>query len=268
MAPPPEPHKLLTIGGSDSGGAAGIQADLRTFAALGAYGMSVLTVVTAQDSVGVRRVHELPVDMVLAQLDAVLDDYGADAVKTGFLGAAARVEAIAAALNRRPPRPLVVDPVLVDHRGAAMFPPDVTVATRRALLPLATLITPNRHEAGLLTGLVVTDLATAREAAARLREQGARAVLIKGIPEGSDVVDLLQAEAAPQTWRARRLATANTHGAGDTYAAACATFLAAGADLATAVARAHAFVQAAIAAGAAWQLGAGHGPVAQWRVTP
>src|SRR5690606_30770564 len=156
---PPEPIKVLTIGGSDSGGAAGIQADLKTFTALHAYGMSVITAVTAQNSHEVRAVHPLPAAFVTQQLEAVLSDYGAAAVKTGFIGRVDLLEAIAAGLGAFPVPHVVVDPVLVNHRGQAMFASDVTAAYRKVLFPLATLMTPNRHEAALFSGRPVQTVA-------------------------------------------------------------------------------------------------------------
>jgi hydroxymethylpyrimidine/phosphomethylpyrimidine kinase len=255
------PLKLLTIGGSDSGGAAGIQADLRTFAALGAYGMSALTVVTAQNSVDVTMVHKLPPSFLAAQLEAVLGDYGAAGIKTGFIGHVDLLEIAATHLAAYRNAILVVDPVLVNHRGESMFSPAVTAAYRSLLLPLARLATPNRREAELLAGGPVATPADAERAAQALSALGPGAVLIKGVPDGEHLVDLLWDGEHASSYRAKRLDTENTHGAGDAYAAAALTYLAAGADLASAVARAHAFVQAGIRRGADWRLGAGHGPI-------
>ncbi|MFW5942506.1 MAG: bifunctional hydroxymethylpyrimidine kinase/phosphomethylpyrimidine kinase, partial [Chloroflexota bacterium] len=189
----PEPAKVLTIAGSDSGGAAGLQADLKTFAALGAYGMSVITVVTAQNSVGVRAAHQVPTELVLQQIDAVLDDYGAAAVKTGFIGDANVIAAVARRLRAwREQRHfyLVVDPVLVNHRREEMFGPDVARAYCRHLLPLCDVVTPNWSEAALLSGRRVTDIADARRAAQTLRQLGASSVLLTGWPQDSEMVDL------------------------------------------------------------------------------
>jgi hydroxymethylpyrimidine/phosphomethylpyrimidine kinase len=179
-----QPVKVLTIAGSDSGGAAGLQADLKTFTLLGVYGMSVVTAVTAQNSVAVTAVHPLPADFVAAQLDAVLSDYGAAAVKTGFIGREELVEIIADRLAAYATPNRLVDPVLVNHRGEAMFGSAMADAYRRHLLPLADLLTPNRREAELLLNRPVTTLSEAAEAARRLADQGAKAVLIKRLRWG------------------------------------------------------------------------------------
>lgn len=270
MAAMNQPPPVLTIGGSDSGGAAGIQADLKSFTAWRVYGMSVLTAVTAQNSVRVAAVHYLPPDFVAAQIDAVLADYGAAVVKTGFIGRAELVELIAgrlhAWLTRDPARvgPLVVDPVLVNHRGEAMFGPEVSDAYSRLLLPLATLVLPNRAEAALLTGKAVTTIADAETAARALSTMGAQNVLVKGIPGEQEIADLFFDRGQVQIWRAPTLETTNTHGSGDTLSAAIAAGLAQGAPLQEAIARARAYTQAALRGGSTWRLGAGHGPLAHW----
>jgi hydroxymethylpyrimidine/phosphomethylpyrimidine kinase len=261
-----EPVKVLTIAGSDSGGAAGLQADIRTFAALGAYGMSVVTAVTAQNSVRVDAVHPLPADFVAAQLDAVLSDYGAAAVKTGFVGRIDLIATLAARLRHHALPHVVVDPVLVNHRGAAMFPPDVTLAYIRHLFPLAELVTPNRQEAALLTGLLVEEVAAMETAARHIHSLGPSAVLIKGGRERGEVVDVFYDGAAIVHLRGPWLDTSNTHGSGDTLSAAAAVFLAQGQSVQTAVQAAQAFTAVAIRRAAGWQLGQGHGPVAQWLV--
>jgi hydroxymethylpyrimidine/phosphomethylpyrimidine kinase len=256
-----EPAKVLTIAGSDSGGAAGLQADLKTFSALGVYGMSVITVVTAQNSVHVVATQPLPPPFVTQQLDAVLSDYGAQAVKTGFLGSAATISAVAARLRAYRPQHLVVDPVLVNHRGETMFAAAVTAAYRAHLLPLADLITPNGAEAGLLADRVVTSTADMAEAARTLHAAGPAHVLISGGREGNVMVDLFYDGRRPSLLRTPRIATENTHGSGDTLSAAVVALLARGLPMAEAVRRAHAFTARAIAGAAAWQLGAGHGPL-------
>lgn len=263
-----EPAKVLTIGGSDSGGAAGLQADLKTFGALGVYGMSVVTVVTAQNSVRVEGVHPLPASFVSRQLEAVLSDYGAAAVKTGFIGRVDLIEAIAgrlAAYAAEQPAGqapwMVIDPVLVNHRGAPMFPAEVTRAYRERLLPLADLITPNRREAAILAERPVETVAEMADAARTLHRQLGGAVLVKGGREGRQMVDVFfdGEEAIPL--RAPRLETANTHGSGDTLSAAIVAFLARGESTLAAVREAHSFTHAAIRAAAGWQMGAGHGPL-------
>ena len=169
-----EPVKVLTIAGSDSGGAAGLQADLKSFTALGAYGMSVVTVVTAQNSEEVRAVHALPAELVESQIQAVLDDYGADAVKTGFIGQAELVTRIARQLASYERPFLVVDPVLVDHRGRPMFPAGVIQAYRQGLIPLASVVTPNPEEAALLSGRNVGNPDDLLAAAGDIMALGAR----------------------------------------------------------------------------------------------
>ena len=261
-----QPQAVLTIGGSDSGGAAGIQADLKTFTAWRVYGMSALAAVTAQNSVRVAAVHYLPDDFVVAQIDAVLEDYGAASVKTGFLGRASLVSAVAACLRGWQERaggqlgPLVVDPVLVNHRGESMFGPDVGGAYRR-LLPLAALATPNRAEAALLAGAPVETLAAAQEAARQIHALGAGAVLVKSIRAGSEIVDLFFDGRKAHALAAPHLATANTHGSGDTLSAAIAAGLARGMPLLAAIEGARAYTAAAIRGGSSWRLGAGHGPL-------
>lgn len=263
----PQPHQVLTIGGSDSGGAAGVQADLRTWAVLKVYGLSALTAVTAQDSRTVHAVQFMPPDFVAAQIDAVLSDYGADAAKTGFLGQAAIVTAVAAALQRHALPHVVIDPVLVNHRGEAMFPDAVVESYRRHLLPLATLLTPNLAEAALLLNTTVPDrhdLPSLAQMAQRLAKLGPDHVLLKGGRTDDTAVDILCHDAGITEFHSPIIATNNTHGAGDTLSAAAAAFLAQADGVATAVAKAHTFTTRAIVRSARWQLGAGHGPVTQW----
>lgn len=264
-----EPVRVLTIAGSDSGGAAGLQADLKTFTALGVYGMSVVTVVTAQNSVHVAGVHTLPATFVVRQLQAVLEDYGVDAAKTGFIGSAALVEAIAGQLQgdgrRRAPH-LVVDPILVNHSGQSMFSPDVTEAYRRHLLPLADLLTPNCEEAALLTGQPVTTPEEMAAAARELQAQGARNVLVKGGRSGNrrqmkEMVDAFYDGTDLTFLPIPFVDTENTHGSGDTLSAAITTFLAQGRSLADAVRRGQTFTVEALRGAAGWRLGAGHGPL-------
>lgn len=257
----PLPKKLLTVAGSDSGGAAGLQADLRVWARLGVYGMCAITAVTAQDSTAVHGVHFLPSDFVTAQIRAVCADYGAEGVKSGFLGRAELVEAVAHTLAAFAPPHLVVDPVLVNHQGAAMFAPEVTQAYLDHLLPLAQVVTPNCAEAALLTGQEVHCLADAETAVRRIHDYGAQTVLIKRIPAGGRLVDLLFDGQTSHRLPTPKIDTANTHGSGDTLSAALCAFLAMGDDVLTAVTKAQQFTAQAIANGAAWQMGAGHGPV-------
>jgi hydroxymethylpyrimidine/phosphomethylpyrimidine kinase len=257
----PEPPKVLTIAGSDSGGAAGLQADLKTFATLNVYGMSVVTAVTAQNSVAVTAVQPLPAEFVASQIEAVLSDYGALAVKTGFIGQVDIIEAVAEKLKQYNPDFVVIDPVLVNHKGQAMFSAEVTEAYLEKLLPPATLITPNRIEAGLLTGMMIESREDMETAARRLVEAGAAGVLIKGLHVGQVIVDLLF-EGGRVSWlETPFIDTENLHGSGDTFSAAICAFLARGETMKTAVQKAHTFTAKAIQDAVDWRLGKGHGPV-------
>ena len=255
MAPP----RVLTVAGSDSGGGAGIQADLKTMLAHGVHGMSVLAAVTAQNSLGVQGYWELPVQAVRAQLASVLDDIGVDAVKTGMLASTALVEVVAGVLAGVSV-PVVVDPVGVSKHGDALLASDAVAAVRDRLLPVATLATPNLYEVGQLTGIKVSDEAGLRRAAEAVLALGPRAVLVKGGHLAGDAVDLLlTADGTERTYRAQRLDNRHTHGTGCTLASAIASRLALGDPLPEAVAAAKAYVTGAIAAG--FPIGAGIGPV-------
>ena len=251
--------KAMTIAGSDSGGGAGIQADLKTFAALGVYGASTLTAITAQNTVAVTAVHELPVDLIAAQIDAVVTDIGVDAVKTGMLSSAAIVETVAAAVQRHALTNLVVDPVMIAKSGDALLRPEAVNALRDRLLPLAAVVTPNLPEAETLTGLSITTDADIRRAAEQIVGRGARAVVVKGGHREGPAVDLFYDGVRFQEFTAPRLDTRNTHGTGCTFAAAVAAGLAQGQDLIAAVAQAKDYVTEAIRH--AYPLGQGHGPL-------
>lgn len=258
-----QPVSVLTIAGSDSGGAAGLQADLKTFTALGVYGMSAVTVVTAQNSVQVAMLEAMPALLVRAQIETVLQDYGAAAIKTGFLGRAHLVEAVAEALapyRAEHKTPLVVDPVLVNHRGEPMFGPEVTDAYRRRLLPGCTVVTPNRREAALLCGQEVESWSQVNEAARELKALGAEAVLITSAWRGGQYGDAFY-DGEMTFLKAAYMETENTHGSGDTLSAAIASHLAQGAPPLEAARRAQTFAAACIRGAADWRLGAGHGPV-------
>ncbi len=257
-----QPLKLLTIAGSDSGGAAGLQADLKTWTAVRAYGMSVITAVTAQNSLTVEAIQFMSTDLVLDQLDAVLSDYGADGVKTGFIGRAELVSTIVTQLKTYAVPHLVVDPVLVNHQGQAMFPPEMAQAYIHHLLPLAELITPNCREAEVLTGLPVTTLAEMETAARHLHNLGPQSVLIKRGHSSLGIVDLLFDGTAMTPLYSSQINTTNTHGSGDMLSAAICAFLAGGEGIVTAVNQARALTHAAIHHAATWQLGSGHGPLA------
>lgn len=253
----------LTIAGSDSSGGAGIQADLKTFSALGVYGASVLTALTAQNTIGVQGVHPVPPDFVAAQVASVLDDLAVGAIKTGMLATSAIIEAVVGALARVPDIPLVVDPVMVATSGDSLLAPEAVEAVRSVLLPRATLITPNLPEAArLLDRPMAKTEAEARlhlEALARL---GARAVLLKGgHGDGAEAVDLLLVEGGITRHAAPRIVSRNTHGTGCTLSAAIAAGLAKGRPLQTAVAEAKDYVQRAIIAGKDLAIGRGSGPV-------
>jgi len=252
----------LTIAGSDSGGGAGIQADLKTFEARGVFGTSALTAVTAQNTRGVQGVLVLPPDFVALQIRSVLQDIGADAVKTGMLASAPIVAAVADALEAHAVRALVVDPVMVAKGGDALLAPDAREALVGRILPLALVVTPNLHEAGVLVGGEIEDLGGMREAARAIHALGARNVVVKGGHlAGPESVDVLFDGAAFTEHRAARVDTPNTHGTGCTFAAAIAAELAKGATVPAAVAEAKRYLTGAIAAGGRRRVGAGHGPV-------
>jgi len=250
--------RVLTIAGSDSGGGAGIQADLKTMLALGVHGMSVLTAVTAQNSVGVQGSWELPVDAVRSQLDSVLDDIGVDAVKTGMLCSPALVEAVADRLDGLS-APLVVDPVAVSKHGDPLLAPEAVEVLRSRLVPLATVVTPNLPEVEQLTGVEVTDEQGLRAGAAALLELGPRWVLVKGGHLRGDAVDLLTDGTDEVLLRAERLDNRHTHGTGCTLASALASRLALGDEMPAAVAAAKEYLTGALRAG--FSLGSGIGPV-------
>ncbi|MFF3768755.1 bifunctional hydroxymethylpyrimidine kinase/phosphomethylpyrimidine kinase [Streptomyces sp. NPDC002232] len=261
------PPLVLTVAGSDSGGGAGIQADLKTMLALGVHGMSVLTAVTAQNSQGVQGVWELPVEAVRGQYRAVVDDIGVQAVKTGMLASAALVEAVAELLAGTPGVPAVVDPVGVSKHGDPLLAEAALDSVRTKLLPLATVATPNLDEVTQLTGLVVEDGTGMRRAADAVLGYGPRWALIKGghLPGGSEeVVDLLTDGTEEHWLRAPRYDNRHTHGTGCTLASAVASGLAKGLEVPEAVRQAKEYVTGAIAAGFA--LGSGIGPVDHgWR---
>jgi len=257
------PPRVLTIAGSDSGGGAGLQADLKTFAAHGVYGMSVVTAVTAQNTRGVLAVHEVPAGVVRAQLGAVLDDLGADAIKVGMLASGDTVEVVArglAAVTEGAARvPLVVDPVLVAKGGAPLLHEDAVERLRRELLPRATLVTPNLPEAERLTGMPVASAAERLAAARSLAALGCAVLLKGGHDGGGELVDLLVDGERVERFVHPRQVTRHTHGTGCTLSAAIAARLARGEALAAAVAGAVDYVQRALAA--APGLGGGHGPL-------
>ncbi|MEU6607394.1 bifunctional hydroxymethylpyrimidine kinase/phosphomethylpyrimidine kinase [Streptomyces shenzhenensis] len=258
------PPRVLTVAGSDSGGGAGIQADLKTMLALGAHGMSVITAVTAQNSLGVQGAWELPVAAVRAQYRSVVDDIGVQAVKTGMLASAELVEAVAELIGGTD-APAVVDPVGVSKHGDPLLAASALDSVRTALLPAAMVVTPNLDEVAQLTGVRVESESGMREAAAALLAYGPAWVLIKGGHLSGDAVDLLTDGAREHWLRAPRLDNRHTHGTGCTLASAIAVGLAQGRSVPDAVAAAKEYVTGAIASGFA--LGGGIGPVDHgWRL--
>ncbi len=253
-------YKALTIAGSDSGGGAGIQADLKTFMAHGVYGASAITAITAQNTRGVQAVQLLDPDLVGAQITSVLDDIGADGVKTGMLGSAAIIEAVADHVERYRVERLVVDPVMVAKSGDHLLAPNAVEALRERLLPLALVVTPNLPEASVLLGRAVEEERDMEDAARDLLGPGTRFVLLKGghLP-GDDVVDVLYDGQRCLELRSPRVPTRHTHGTGCTYAAAIAALLARGLVVEQAVRKARAYLIGAIEQASA--IGGGHSPV-------
>lgn len=251
--------RVLIIAGSDSGGGAGIQADIKTVTMLGGYAATAVTAITVQDTLGVSAVHPVPPEIVAGQIRAVLDDIGADCIKIGMLGDAATVEAVADALDGVA-IPIVLDPVMVAKGGASLLAEEAVEALVRRLLPRAAVVTPNAPELEVLTDTEVVDEADMLLAAQELLGLGPAAVLAKGGHlEGERVVDWLVTHSSQQRFEAPRISTRSTHGTGCTLASAVATGLAAGLPLAVAVERARAYVLSAMAA--APGLGRGHGPL-------
>lgn len=251
--------RALTIAGSDSSGGAGIQADLKTFTVHRVYGMSVITALTAQNTTGVRAIHAVPAEFVRAQIDAVVSDIGTQATKTGMLANAAIVRCVAAAVRAYGLAPLVVDPVMLAQSGAALLDQDAQRVLRQELLPLATLVTPNLPEAEALTGMTIRSEADMEEAAARLRADGAAAVLLKGGHATSgEAADLFDDGSEKRWLRTPRIATVHTHGTGCQLSAAITAALAQGQGLPEAVVQAKRFITRAIEHGLA--IGSGCGP--------
>lgn len=253
--------RVLVIAGSDSGGGAGIQADIKTITALGSYAATAITALTAQDTLGVHGILPVPPDFVRLQAETALADLGADVVKTGMLGSAAVVEVVAALLaDRAPGVPLVVDPVMVAKGGTRLLEEDAVSALKRSLLPLASLLLPNLPEAEVFAGFSITTLDEMHRAAEALLTLGVPAVLLKGghLP-GAVIVDLLATVDSIVPLERPRIETRHTHGTGCTLASAIAAGIAQGMALPDAVLRARAYVQAAIAQAPGF--GSGHGPL-------
>ncbi|MGY2905104.1 bifunctional hydroxymethylpyrimidine kinase/phosphomethylpyrimidine kinase [Bradyrhizobium sp. URHC0002] len=253
----------LTIAGSDSSGGAGIQADLKTFAAFGVYGASVITALTAQNTQGVSGIHQVPADFVTAQIDAVFSDLAVGAVKIGMVAQPPVIDAIVAGLRRWSPKHVVLDPVMVATSGDRLLATEAVDALRTKLIPLASVITPNLPEAAaLLDEGVAADEAAVEKQGRRLLALGCRAVLIKGgHGEGAESIDYLIDSSGVTALAAPRIATKNTHGTGCSLSSAIAAGLAKGEGMETAVRKAKAFVSAAIAAADRFSVGHGHGPI-------
>ena len=255
--------RVLSIAGSDSGGGAGIQADLKTFSALGCFGMTAITALTAQNTCGVRAIHGVPPHMLRDQIDAVMEDIGADAVKIGMLHAPEIVMTVAQAIDRHALMNVVFDPVMVATSGAVLIDNAAVEVLVRELFHRSAVITPNLDEAGLLVGRKLTSAQDMEQAAMVLLEKGARAVLLKGghLP-GDEVIDLLVTNNGEKTWmKAPRIHSPNTHGTGCTLSSAIAAHLALGASLLEAVQNARVFVRDALQAGSQVRTGKGSGPL-------
>ena len=253
--------RVLIIAGSDSGGGAGIQADIKAVTALGAFAMTAITALTAQNTLGVHGVLPVPLEFLRQQIAVVLDDLGADALKTGMLADSATIEAVCDEITARAPGlPLVADPVMVAKGGHPLLVPEAAETLKRRLLPIASVLTPNLPEAEALCGFAIPDVGAMHQAAKALLALGSKAVLLKGghLP-GDEVVDLLATGARMEIFRDRRIDTRHTHGTGCTLASAVAAGLAQGLSLRDSVIRARAYVRAAIASAPGF--GAGHGPL-------
>jgi hydroxymethylpyrimidine/phosphomethylpyrimidine kinase len=253
----------VTIAGSDSGGGAGIQADLKTFSALGVYGASVVTALTAQNTKGVSAIHDVPPDFIAAQIDAVFSDLDIKAVKIGMLSQPAVIEAVAAGLDRWKAQNVVLDPVMVATSGDRLLNPQAVTVLQRFLFPRAVVITPNLQEAAaLLDAPMARNEDEMLAQAGRLRDRGARAVLLKGgHGDGAESVDMLVLPVSFTRLAAPRVATRNTHGTGCTLSSAIAAGLAKGLDLVAAAREAKVYISEAIAASERLAVGTGHGPV-------
>jgi hydroxymethylpyrimidine/phosphomethylpyrimidine kinase len=253
--------RVLIVAGSDSGGGAGIQADIKTVTALGGYAATAITAVTVQNTLGVTGIHAIPVQTVIAQIRAVLGDIGADVIKTGMLATGELIDTVFSLIKREAPNvPLVVDPVMVAKGGAPLVDKDALHAMKSRLVSLATLVTPNLPEAEALTGRKITTPQAMREAAKALLELGPKAVLLKGghLP-GDTILDVFADTGGTQEWSATRIATRHTHGTGCTLASAIATGLAQGLGTIDSISRARAYVRRAIETAPGF--GGGHGPL-------
>lgn len=253
------PPKALTIAGSDSGGGAGIQADLKTFAALGVYGMSVITAVTAQNTIEVSAIAEVPEEVVIAQIDGVMEDIGAQAVKTGMLSSRSIIQNVADRLEAWGAPYLVIDPVMISKSGAPLLQRDAMGVLKKELLPMATIVTPNIPEAEILSGRKITGVDDAREAARIIHAMGPHFVIIKGGHLEGPAVDLVFDGETFTPIEGERVQTTNTHGTGCTYSAAITAFLAHGIEPLDAIRLAKRYIEAALRD--SYAIGHGHSPV-------
>ena len=257
-------YRCLTIAGSDSGGGAGIQADLKTFGALGCYGMSVITALTAQNTIGVSAIEAVTPEFIVEQISAVLTDIGVDAVKIGMLFSPEIIQAVADGLRPFNIRQVVLDPVMVAQSGDKLLKENAIEAIKTNLMPLATVVTPNIPEASILVAETLTTTADIRRAAKTLANHGSRAVLIKaGHLKGEQSTDLLYLSDNDRFLEVSgpRIDTINNHGTGCTLSSAITAYLARGEELETAVEKAKIYIQGALKAGATYRIGQGHGPV-------
>ena len=256
--------KVLTIAGSDSGGGAGIQADLKTFSAIGCFGMSVITALTAQNTQGVKAIHAVPPAFTVEQIEAVLSDIGADAIKIGMLYSAELIEAVAQELKKHGARKIVLDPVMVAQSGDKLLQDNAIEAIKTHLMPLADVVTPNIPEASVLCGRPLTQRSDIESAAEALAKYGSRSILIKGghgdERKSTDLL-FLTGEGRFVSLEADRIETRNNHGTGCTLSSAIASYMAKGKDIEEAVQEAKTFINQALAAGAHYKIGHGHGPV-------
>lgn len=251
--------RVLSIAGSDSGGGAGIQADIKSITALGGYAATAVTAITVQNTLGVTGVHAIPAAMIAAQIRAVLDDIGADAIKTGMLATSEVILAVAGELKSSTV-PVIVDPVMVAKGGASLLQTEAVAALRQMMLPLATLVTPNLPEAEVLTGRRITTRDEMYDAASAIRAMGAKAVLVKGGHlEGENIFDIYIGPDGTHEWHSKRIATKHTHGTGCTLASAIATGFAQGMTAIDSITRARAYVLTAIRTAPGF--GKGHGPL-------
>ena len=250
--------RILTIAGSDSGGGAGIQADLKVITVLGGFGMSAITALTAQNTVGVHGVHAVPLEFITQQIDVVMDDIGTDAAKTGMLATPEIVQVVAEAVSRHRIEPLVVDPVMVAKSGDLLLAREAQQALKTELLPLAYAVTPNLPEAEVLCGFPVRDLESMRAAALEIAQLGPQYVIVKGGHLVGRAVDILFDGNGFTTFDGPRLEQDNTHGTGCSFSAALATLLGQGMEIKAAVDQAKQYITRAIAAG--MPIGNGHGP--------